>query len=740
MKRWTWLMVVLFCCVLAGSGRTALAESEDWDEVYLYHPVRLVLEEQDAKVAFWHSSDNNVVSVNSDGIVVAEKEGFAEITAYGVNGLPIQSFLLRATTSANADPFGMSFRSMDRYKRICYENVKEEINTITDYACWLFANDVFYSMDQEASNPMYQYAGDAYWMQMADSSWIFKNRAGICCTVAAGAQYALLGDYEENGLIYMAGAYGHVINYFKENGEYLVVDFTCNISDGNRVINESYRGNVLAYTMDMVGRGATLQEAFANYVKDGRGSFYLENHIIYAMDLTGLDYYPAEANNWSQGKSFENGVNILYAAEGTKLETLYVKEGILFQVEYVKRSDIPAVMQVVTKPDTALKEEMILLGAVPELKAKTYRKTSAIFSADCVSEDVTARTQEELLKYVDYSAKAVQDKKNADRKVLYLSSPEQLDVKEKAAFFVSTDANVVRVSGNGTVVAYAEGVADVYAYDNAGKLLQEFRFITKTKADNGPLKQTLQTVEQYKDIPYEDIPEQLSTITDVVCWMYASNAFYEGYREPKPPMAVQVNYAGEGYIHWMQMANSNWMFKDLSGICCNMAAAAQYALAGDYEEHGLIFMSGKYGHVINYFKENGIYYIFDYTTAAGGGNIRYEYNGDVERFAKEKTGQGTTLKEALDDYIKKGSGNFYYENFVIYSMDLTGLNYYPAECNNWCNDPLEKIYERVNTLYVMEGTRIEVLYLEDKVKFEAVEMKRDEIPPYMEVVLTERVK
>ena len=127
-------------------------------------------------------------------------------------------------------------------------------------------------------------------------------------------------------------------------------------------------------------------------------------------------------------------------------------------------------------------------------------------------------------------------------------------------------------------------------------------------------------------------------------------------------------------------------------------------------------------------------------TAAGGGNIRYEYNGDVERFTKEKTGQGATLKEALDDYIKKGSGNFYYENFVIYSMDLTGLNYYPAECNNWCNDPLEKIYERVNTLYVMEGTRIEVLYLEDKVKFEAVEMKRDEIPPYMEVVLTERVK
>ena len=79
----------------------------------------------------------------------------------------------------------------------------KKINTIYDYAYWIYSNDVYYASYGEGSNPAAVYTDKGFWMQSSDADWIFKNKSGICCTVAAGGVYALVGDYEESGLIYL---------------------------------------------------------------------------------------------------------------------------------------------------------------------------------------------------------------------------------------------------------------------------------------------------------------------------------------------------------------------------------------------------------------------------------------------------------------------------------------------------------------------------------------------------------
>jgi len=718
------------------AGRTAL---------YFYHPRKLVLENQDAQIAFWHSSNANVVRVYSDGIVEAMSEGIADITAYGGDGKPLQTFWLYTTTSADENILKVTQGDMAQYTKIPFEQIQERINTIADYAFWLYANNVFYDMYEEASNPAAQFSENGLWMQMANADWIFRNLSGICCSVAAGGMYSLVGDYEENGLIYMSGPYGHVISYFKENGQYIVVDFTRNISDGQRGVNEMYRGNVLAYMEAGIGTGATLKEAFENYLEQVGSNFYLDNYIIYGVNLTGLDYYPAEANNWSQGKDFFTGTNRLYVAEGTRVEVLYLADNIDFEVISLARNRIPANMEVVLEPtDVTSTETSMLLLEVPELKAKTGLTTHT-FNTEALQSSLSGLSQKKLLQIITLSSTSSSSFSATvkDREPVYLFHPKQLTLKDnaaKVAFWYSSNPNVLRVSGDGKVIAYSEGIADVFACGMDGSIIGQFRLYATTYADIMPLEASVGdgSTTAYKDMYYEDIQEKLNTITDYAGWMYANNLGYDGYREPMPPDTGWVQHNGTS-LEWMQMANSNWVFKDYSGICCNAAAGAMYALEGDYEKYGLIFMTGPYGHVINYYMENGCYYVIDFTAVYGGYDIRERYGGNAEAYVKATCGTGATLMEAFQNYISKGNGDFYYENYIIYAMDLTGLDYYPAECNNWHFDTHTEIFVRTNILYVPEGAPVETIYVNEKIKFAVEEVSKTMVPAKMQGLLADRL-
>ena len=100
---------------------------------------------------------------------------------------------------------------------------------------------------------------------------------------------------------------------------------------------------------------------------------------------------------------------------------------------------------------------------------------------------------------------------------------------------------------------------------------------------------------------------------------------------------------------------------------------------------------------------------------------------------------GKTIAEAFQDCIDRGTGDFYYENYIIYAIDLSGLDYYPAELNNWHWDTHTEIFNRVNTFYVPEGTVIEELYVDERITFKVEEIGEEYMPAKMQVLLIDRV-
>ena len=161
-------------------SKTETVKQEERTKLYFYHPRKLVLDDSTAKIAFWYSSDSEVVKVSSDGMVEACREGNAEVTAYDKSGNPLQTYYLYATTAADANPLSASLENPFEYTKIRVEDVQEKINTITDYAYWLYAKNVYYDGYQGATNPMACFTREALWMQMANADWIFKNHSGIC--------------------------------------------------------------------------------------------------------------------------------------------------------------------------------------------------------------------------------------------------------------------------------------------------------------------------------------------------------------------------------------------------------------------------------------------------------------------------------------------------------------------------------------------------------------------------------
>jgi len=129
----------------------------------------------------------------------------------------------------------------------------------------------------------------------------------------------------------------------------------------------------------------------------------------------------------------------------------------------------------------------------------------------------------------------------------------------------------------------------------------------------------------------------------------------------------------------------------------------------------LIMMSGSMGHVINWFYENNQYYVIDYMCVAEEReSIFRDYSSNAKKYVEERIGRGSTLKDALSDYQNKNiSRSWYFNNQLLYSVDMTGYDFYHAECNTWSKDGFKKRAIRTEYLYFTECSKIEKLYVED---------------------------
>ena len=747
-------------------------ETKNRTPLYFFHPRKLILTDEKAEALLWVSSDPSVIRVYSDGAVEAYKEGIADVTAYDKNGKAIETFFLYATTSNDADPVGSMVDYSDTealrlaYSEIEFQDIQESINNITDYVSYLMVNNCSYNMAEEGTSPRPMIQNDIQWIQGVNSDWIFKNRCGICYNVCAGALYSLVGDYERSGIIQMAGQYGHTVYWCYENGTYYVYDFTNIISSGYRPVYEEFAGNVYLYVDSTLGRGTTLLEAFKQCA-DKSDTFYFKNNLIYSVDLTGIDYYPAEANNYMSDGDFSKLCKV-YFIEGTVVEKLFTAEGTELEFVYLKREEIPVNMRVNTPAgntenthtDTNLGRLIGIRGTgkadAPDLKisvdkeAKTYR-------------------QDDLKTVVDSSSSVASSylkTAGSGRTIVYLYETARLEnIPANTAYWLSSDANVVRVLSDGTLKPYSEGNATIYGFDANGHATVTVEVSATTRADADPFADTVgsgdgsikgydsdftmqgknslpEALNPIQKINFEDIKDEIKTITDYAEWLYANYVYYSADEEIKGPYVGVERYPEyESDEMWYPAANSDNVFTDFTGVCWNFAAGALYSLQGDYEANGLIMMSGNMGHTINWFYENGSYYVLDYTGLVGDRYVITDgYDSNPRKYVLEHFGSGNTIKEALDDLISKHPDMvWYYENGFLYATDSTGFDFYQGESNSWSERGLARKSEGTNILYSPEYNKVSLLWVGSDYTWDYNIIGMDMVPGSLQVIYSKDV-
>lgn len=210
-----------------------LADKQYDRVIYLNNPAYLAAEGNYwNRVTRFEVSDPEIAEVTSDGVFIPKKQGIVTLSAYK-NGELLSEEVVAVTTFNDGRDDIASCKSFDDNNYYFYSDVNNpemwrmQINTIQDMCIYLQERNWQYDfVEPEATQTEF---GD--WQWMPEGSKIATYNNGVCVEVAQVAVYMLAGDYEDWGCITTYGKYGHIFNWFYEDGYYYLMDFTEVISD-----------------------------------------------------------------------------------------------------------------------------------------------------------------------------------------------------------------------------------------------------------------------------------------------------------------------------------------------------------------------------------------------------------------------------------------------------------------------------------------------------------------------------
>ncbi len=138
------------------------------------------------------------------------------------------------------------------------------------------------------------------------------------------------------------------------------------------------------------------------------------------------------------------------------------------------------------------------------------------------------------------------------------------------------------------------------------------------------LGNTTLSISEAKDLvgkPKEELKTKIKTAGDMLQYMLASRVLLKN---------GDIQY-GDGGNYWHFNSPASVTLSENLGNCGRMANLANYLLEGDYEEVGFILHSyyegNGGGHVYNYIKYDGMYYIVDFSSYLFNGyNPSSEFN------------------------------------------------------------------------------------------------------------------
>jgi len=356
--------------------------------------------------------------------------------------------------------------------------------------------------------------------------------------------------------------------------------------------------------------------------------------------------------------------------------------------------------------------ELLKMVSNTEMKLMESNDLGSYDTLDVV-DHYSEMVEVEMPYYVGKEKKSFLKNKEYDE-VLYLGMPYYLPtLNEEAVYFAVSDEEIAAIEGN-KLVPKKQGLVTVTAFDGEKKALGDTVFAVTTYNDGRDVihsrsltDEDLWRWQHTRDAEYWKT--NVNTIQDMCYYLQAMNFVYNGEKEPK---FLGIN-------RWQWTADPEVIFAMSGGVCIQVAQMGNYMLADNFEDWGNIIVSGNYGHIFNWYYEDGYYYVMDFTevisdnTWNSDGSFR-DYTNSIKKFKSISQIKKWIKSEKVDTE----------QNFLVCMYSNLGHDYMPCWLDTGCQDTRavldmrnteparygfqDIVYEEMTVLYKKKGVNLEL--------------------------------
>ena len=271
-----------------------------------------------------------------------------------------------------------------------------------------------------------------------------------------------------------------------------------------------------------------------------------------------------------------------------------------------------------------------------------------------------------------------------DAEVLYLGKSRSLNVQDPAGYIWSSSDESIATVQNGTVTGLKEGLVTITQKKDNNRV-NEWKFAVTTFNDGRQAELCyILGNEKIAEIlaPENGIPspaylkQNINTIQDAISYFQLSG-FERG--DDLPLMCTDRS-------EWIWFVPGDFVLMENRGITEDIATAAAYLLGDDFEDHGYVYAFGAYYVTINWFYEDGYYYVLNFgkLTKDFGNDIRnasYEIlktddPDDIVRYALDIAGEDGTMSVVMIstagcDFRPPMKMSYLHDSTLIYNEHVT---------------------------------------------------------------------
>lgn len=201
------------------------------------------------------------------------------------------------------------------------------------------------------------------------------------------------------------------------------------------------------------------------------------------------------------------------------------------------------------------------------------------------------------------------EKVGMDKNVVYLGMPRVL-TSDKKGTWQSSDETIAYVSNN-ELIGLREGVVTISRVSENGTEYDKCEYAVTTFNDGkkvdgcfeiGPEGFWDETVDYQSTVNPEFLKTKINTIQDAIYYFQKSGFYYSD----SAPILVS------GRTHWVWSQGGEAVLSAKCGGLTDIVNAAAYLLENDFEDAGYIIVYGNGFYVLNWFYEDGNYYLMDF--------------------------------------------------------------------------------------------------------------------------------